>query len=350
LLYSVPFVNNTDQSKSIINLYHAGMRVPDISVKLGVPKDTIWYQIRKFKKTGLTGRKPGSGRSRTCRTAANIRAMKTRVAADPFVSIRQMARELQINEKTARTICKEDLGLKSRARMKKQLVNQSCKEKRLDRSRKLLNILKEKKQPVILFTDEKIFDLDSVSNSRLDRYLSDKKTNKVPEHVRFKFQTKHPQNVMVFGLVASDGKTMPPFFWPKGTKVNADEYIKVLRSVVKPWVEANYRGVPYVFQQDGAPCHTANKTQKWLADHLRDFWAKDLWPPSSPDLNPLDFSVWDWVARRACKTPHPNLESLKAAIMAAWSEMSPDYIRATCQRFRPRLEAVVRAEGGHIED
>jgi inhibitor of nuclear factor kappa-B kinase subunit alpha len=172
----------------------------------------------------------------------------------------------------------------------------------------------------------------------------------VPEHVRFKFQTKHPQNVMVFGLVASDGKTMPPFFWPKGTKVNADEYIKVLRSVVKPWVEANYRGVPYVFQQDGAPCHTANKTQKWLADHLRDFWAKDLWPPSSPDLNPLDFSVWDWVARRACKTPHPNLESLKAAIMAAWSEMSPDYIRATCQRFRPRLEAVVRAEGGHIED
>jgi hypothetical protein len=45
---------------------------------------------------------------------------------------------------------------------------------------------------------------------------------------------------MVFGLVASDGKTMPPFFWPKGTKVNTDEYIKVLETVVKPWILVNY--------------------------------------------------------------------------------------------------------------
>jgi hypothetical protein len=104
----------------------------------------------------------------------------------------------------------------------------------------LMNVLKEKKQPVIFFTDEKIFDLDSISNSRLDRYLSPEKACDVPDHVRFKFQTINPQNVMVFGLVASDAKTMPPFFRPKGTKVNTDEYIKVFEDVVKPWILANY--------------------------------------------------------------------------------------------------------------
>jgi hypothetical protein len=255
-----------------------------------------------------------------------------------------------MDEKTARIICKKDLGVKSRARMKKQLVNASCKEKRFERAKILLNVLKSKKQPVIFFTDEKIFDLDSVSNSRLDRYLSSERASDVPEHVRFKFQTKHPQNVMVFGLIASDGKAMPPFFWPKGTKVNTEEYLKVLKNVVKPWIRANYGPRKnYIFQQDGAPCHTANRTQKWLGDNLKSFWPKEFWPPSSPDLNPLDFSVRAFVARRACKDPHPNLDSLKAAITAAWSSMTPDYIVATCQKFRPRLKAVVRAEGGHIE-
>jgi hypothetical protein len=34
---------------------------------------------------------------------------------------------------------------------------------------------------------------------------------------------------------------------------------------------------------------------------------------------------------------------------AAWSSMTPDYVVATCIKFRPRLEAVVRAGGAHIE-
>jgi inhibitor of nuclear factor kappa-B kinase subunit alpha len=339
-----------EQSKAIVNLFHAGEPIPEISRKLGVPKTTIYYHIRKFKKLGITERKPGTGRRQTQRMARNINAVMDRINADPFVSIRQVARELEMDEKTARTICKDDLGVKSRARMKKQLVNTNCKEKRLQRAKLLLNVLKEKKQPVIFFTDEKIFDLDSVSNSRLDRYLSPEKACDVPDHVRFKFQTKNPQNVMVFGLVASDGKTMPPFFWPKGTKVNTDEYIKVLEDVVKPWILANYGPhQKYIFQQDGAPCHTSNRTQKWLKDNLKAFWPKEMWPPSSPDLNPLDFSVWDYVARRACKTSHANLDSLKAAITAAWSSMTPEYVVATCRKFRPCLEAVVRAGGAHIE-
>jgi hypothetical protein len=204
---------------------------------------------------------------------------------------------------------------------------------------------------VIFFTDEKVFDLDSVSNSRLDRYLSSQKSSEVPENVKFKFQTKHPQSVMVFGLVASDGKKMPPFFWPKGTKINADAYIDVLQNVVLPWIKRNYRSpdIRYIFQQDGAPCHTAKKTQAWLKENLRGFWDKDMWPPNSPDLNPLDFSIWAKVARDAGKTSHPNLEALEAAIRKAWRSMKADYIKLTCQKFRPRVEAVIARNGGYIE-
>ena len=51
----------------------------------------------------------------------------------------------------------------------------------------------------------------------------------------------------------------------------------------------------------------------------------------------------------ACKTPHNNVDSLKASIRAAWDNMSEDYIIKTCKAFRPRLEAMLEAEGGHIE-
>jgi hypothetical protein len=208
----------------------------------------------------------------------------------------------------------------------------------------------KKGKPTILFSDEKVFDVDSVSNSRLDRYVSSQKAEDVPDNIRYKFATKHPVSTMMFGLIGSDGKKMPAHFFPAGTKVNSEEYIHVLETVVKPWIQRNYglKG-DYVLQQDGAPCHTSKRTQKWLADNGVKFWPKEIWPPNSPDLNPLDFSVWAYVARKACRQPHSNIESLQASVRSAWRTMSPAYIRRTCKKFRPRLEQVVTNNGGHIE-
>jgi len=43
---------------------------------------------------------------------------------------------------------------------------------------------------------------------------------------------------MVPGVISSKGDVMPPHFYEKGQRVNAKEYIKVLDTVVKPWMEA----------------------------------------------------------------------------------------------------------------
>jgi hypothetical protein len=63
----------------------------------------------------------------------------SRIKADLHVSIRQVASKLNIDKRTARDICKKDLKVKSSARIKKQLVNQSSREKRFERSNLLLN-------------------------------------------------------------------------------------------------------------------------------------------------------------------------------------------------------------------
>ncbi len=79
------------------------------------------------------------------------------------------------------------------------------------------------------------------------------------------------------------------------------------------------------------------------------FWDQSKWLPYSPDVNPLDFSVWWHVESRACPICHPNVEALKQSVDEHWNAMTPNYICKTCSTFRTRIEAIIAADGGYIE-
>jgi hypothetical protein len=55
-------------------------------------------------------------------------------------------------------------------------------------------------------------------------------------------------------------------------------------------------GNNWTYQQDGAIPHTHHLSQKWCADHFPAIIPKDCWPPNSPDLCPLDYSLWNELA------------------------------------------------------
>ena len=44
--------------------------------------------------------------------------------------------------------------------------------------------------------------------------------------------------------------------------------------------------------------HT-HSTQNWLWADCPDFIANDQWPSNSPDLNPLDYHVWEAILQQA---------------------------------------------------
>ena len=52
------------------------------------------------------------------------------------------------------------------------------------------------------------------------------------------------------------------------------------------------------FEEDGAKAHTHASTQEWCRMNFPSFIDKDHWPPNSPDLNPLDYSIWDEFAQQ----------------------------------------------------
>ena len=189
-----------------------------------------------------------------------------------------------------------------------------------------------------------LFTVDQAYNSQNSRAVIPKGT-KPPPIVR----TKHSQHVMVLGIVASDGKKCPPYYFPQGLKITAKVYIEVLETHVIPWLKKTYPQGNYVFQQDSAPPHKAKITQKFMDDNFAEYWPWALWPPASPDCNPLDYAVWGLLSTKVQATPHPNIKALKATISKEWKKMSPNFVVKSCKRFRSRIEAVVRANGGHVE-
>jgi len=59
-----------------------------------------------------------------------------------------------------------------------------------------------------------------------------------------------------------------------------------------PDVRVKCRQYRWTLQQDGAPSQTANNTINYLKRGNVSFTEPQMWPPNSPDLNPVDYAVW----------------------------------------------------------
>ena len=47
---------------------------------------------------------------------------------------------------------------------------------------------------------------------------------------------------------------------------------------------------------------------------MAGFWVKYLWPPSSPDLNSMDFAIWTILESNSCSSSQQSVSSLKAKL------------------------------------
>jgi len=97
---------------------------------------------------------------------------------------------------------------------------------------------------------------------------------------------------------------------------------------------------------DSAPSRRANRTVELLQNETPNFINPALWPPNSPDLNPVDYRIW---IKRAYKTKISNIKELKHRIKQVWDEMDQREIDKAISEWRPRLQTCIRAYGGHFE-
>ncbi|KAF2350228.1 hypothetical protein FHG87_019015 [Trinorchestia longiramus] len=213
---------------------------------------------------------------------------------------------------------------------------------RVERSRHILNEIAQDMFPNLVFTDEKKFDIQQVLNHENDSSYS------VEDRIVTRLQ--NAQSVMVWVAVAATGRS-PLVFVPCWVKMNSERYIfLILESKLLPRAIEHFQSSPWSLQQDSTPSHGCNVTQTWIQRNIPSFIRKDVWPTRSPDLNPLDFSIWSILETRVLAISYVSLESLKAKLRREWEIIPQEQIRVACDAFLNRLKAAVCNKGGYIKE
>ena len=82
----------------------------------------------------------------------------------------------------------------------------------------------------------------------------------------------------------------------------------------------------FVFQHDGAPAHWARDTITFLEQQTPDFIPPTLWPPNSPDLNPVDYSVWSVLQEKVYRSKIADIDELKTPLVNEWAQFDQSMI------------------------
>ena len=109
-----------------------------------------------------------------------------------------------------------------------------------------------------------------------------------------------------------------------------------------------------IFMHDNARVHTASIVKALLQAMGLEVM---VWPPFSPDLNPIE-NLWS-VMKREIYLRHPELETaadtaytlscLVAAAQEAWTSISVDILESLSASMVRRVQAVIDAEGWYTK-
>ena len=146
----------------------------------------------------------------------------------------------------------------------------------------------------MVFVDEKIFTKNGYFNPKNDVVWADSRSD-ANERGGIHEKEKYSISVMV-ALDATWNGLTEPYFFDQNEWLNGTTYHENLLPFYKEEGDRLFDHQNWGFQQDGATSHTDWRAQVWCKKHFKFFIPKEKWLPSSPELNPLDYSIWDRIS------------------------------------------------------
>ena len=134
--------------------------------------------------------------------------------------------------------------------------------------------------------------------------------------------------------------------WRWSGEAAAAFYTRVLAPALK-----KYRGEKrrYLILEDNDP--TGFKSTKGIAAKRAAGIETVEFPKYSPDLNPLDYALWEEVEARVAAQPEPARESakaFKARLRAAALSIPTGVVQNMLKSVKTRAQSIYDHEGGHI--
>ncbi len=118
--------------------------------------------------------------------------------------------------------------------------------------------------------------------------------------------------IMVWGYITADGPGDLVFI---DGNMNQNKYKAILEEHLLTFLRINGEK-EFIFQQDGAPCHTSKMMKEFFVEHEIKLLK---WTAQSPDFNPIEH-IWAFMKRKLGNQKFGSFYELKQEIMRIWKE------------------------------
>jgi hypothetical protein len=309
--------------------------------------------LKKFEKNGIKESfHPGQVRGANKTDENKIKLVEDHFIQNPMDSVAQASIALDIHKSSIYRILRKKTKLKPYKICLSQKLTILQKEQRLALCQWIVEQDDETISQII-FRDEKWFQLNQHPNRQNTRYWGVSKPTFV-----YDVKTLHVAKIMAFVIVI-EGKAH--LFWHvdengKNVSVNTDQYIKSVIDVIED-LDLGKLNSNYIWQQDGASCHTSNKTLAFLKRIFKDriisrnekIEGMPEWSANSPDLNPLDFCFWGLAMSEVWKKKPKTIPELKKVVEDFFNNLGTDFVKNCVLNIRKRAQLCVQEQGGHFE-
>lgn len=318
----------------VVTLFQRGESLHKISASLKVSRCAIRNILKKYRNGyGI------ANLSKTCTpcklTQREKKSLVIQSKKNRFLTANQLRRLCDVEDKVSVSTVKRVLRsaqLFGRVAVKKPLLTTAMRKKRMAWciERKLWNLTDWSK---IIFTDESKIELFP----RRRQYVRRGQGEELMPITTVKTKKFSPY-VMIWGGIRADGKR---FLKRVVGPVDSIAYQAVLDEALPALYSPRY-----LWQQDGATCHTSASTMNYL-QHKAIRVVKD-WPAQSADLSPIE-NLWNDLKEKVMNRKPANIEDIWRFAEEEFYLLPSSYISNLYSSMPCRVKAVVRAKGGNTD-
>ena len=330
----------------ILVLRKQGHSEREIAKIVKVSKNGVHTTLQRQLQTGSSEDKKRSGRPRTTSentdklivvtSKRNRHLTASEIAAEVSTATGKTMHVSTVKRRLA------EAGLRGCVAARKPLLRPVNKKKRLLWAKNHVG-WKPEQWKSVLWTDESKFEIfgnrrrQFVRRRPGERYLEACLTPTV----------KHGGgSVMVWGCFTEEGV---------GELVKIDgimrkeHYHRILQNNAIP-SGIGLAGYGFTFQQDNDPKHTSLLCRNYLAKKEADGILNIMvWPPQSPDLNPIEL-LWEELDRRVRASAPKSQSEMWGCLEENWNSINSEILVKLVKRMPRLCKAVIKANGGHFDE
>ena len=326
-----------NEKTEIVKMLAAKVETVEIAKRLKRDHRTI----KKYVENINTARKKRSDAGKRKVTSREMRKLKFALAKNPLASSKTIFEQSGVDRPCRKTRCNilNDIAKNTKPASRPPLTKQH-KAKRV----KWASDYMKCDFSTVIFTDECRATLDGPDGfSR----------GWIGNGFNTPFRLRRQQGgggVMFWAGICGD-TLIGPFMVEEGVKMDSEAYANFLKQNFFKWYKGQTLSFKRkcIYMQDNAPSHASRYTRNFLASKGFKDAKLMVWPPASPDLNPIE-NLWSTVKRKLYEAgkQYNSKHELKEAIKECCKTISTETIKNLTSSMDKRLVKILERHGGYI--